>query len=93
MTRLPEKPDYIPISHASITPLMVNTPVVLIYLQLRPVALESSRNPKLTRLKTAISNCSSSDISKYRDDYSLWGDKETGFCFHYIPKPIIPEVR
>lgn len=89
-TSLPPKPEYVPITRFSITPLMVNIPQGLIY--------RSSPGPWLWKFSKAdFANIESGNQKlfifgyvKYRDDYTLWGDKETGYCFVYIPKPIMP---
>jgi hypothetical protein len=90
MKNLPEKPQYIPLTRVSLKPLMVNAPEILLY--------RASPGPWLWKLsQSEIDNIERGDerlfifgYIKYRDDFSVWGDKKTGFCFRYIPKPIIP---
>src|SRR5260370_16690000 len=90
MTSLPPTPQYIPLSHFSIKPLMVNTPEILLY--------RASPGPSLCKLsKAEIDKIESGEQQlfifgsvRYRDGYSLWGDAETVFCFRYIPRQSTP---
>jgi hypothetical protein len=93
MTSLPEKPQYIPISHASIKPLMVNTPEILIYRSRPGPWIWKFSKSEIDKIENGDPQLFIFGYIKYRDDYSLWGDKETGFCFRYIPKPLIPEAH
>jgi hypothetical protein len=90
MTSLPAKPQYVPISHFSIKPLMVNTPEILLYRAKPGPWLWKLSKPEIDKIENGDQQLFVFGYVKYRDDYSLWGDKETGFCFLYIPKPIAP---
>jgi hypothetical protein len=90
MTSLPEKPQYVPISHFSIKPLMVNTPEILLYRGSPGQWLWKLSKPEIDKIENGEVNLFIFGYIKYRDDFSIWGDKETGFCFLYIPKPITP---
>jgi hypothetical protein len=90
MSSLPPKPQYIPISHFSIKPLMVNTPEILLYRASPGPWLWKLSKAEIDKIENGEQKLFIFGYVKYRDDYSLWGDKETGFCFRYIPKPITP---
>ena len=90
MTSLPAKPQYIPISHFSIKPLMVSTPEILLYRASPGPWLWKLSKSEMDKIESGEQQLFIFGYIKYRDDYSLWGDKETGFCFRYIPKPIAP---
>jgi hypothetical protein len=90
MNSLPSKPQYIPISYFSIKPLMVNSPEILLY-RARPGPWPwKLSKAEIDKIESGEQKLFIFGFVKYRDDYSLWGDKETGFCFLYIPKPITP---
>ena len=89
MKNLPEKPEYIPLMKISIKPLMVNTPEILLYRAAPGPWLWKLSQSEIDAIEQGSGLLFIFGYIRYRDDYSLWGDKEIGFCFIYIPKPII----
>jgi hypothetical protein len=90
---LPATPQYVPITSFSITPLMVNIPQMLIYRASPGPWLWKFSKAAFAEIESGAQKLFIFGYVKYRDDYSVWGDKETGFCFVYIAKPITPNSK
>jgi hypothetical protein len=90
MTSLPEKPQYVPISHFSIKPLMVNAPEILLY--------RASPGPWLWKLsKSEIEKIENGEQQlflfgyiKYRDDFSFWGGRKQASASVISPSLSLP---